>query len=190
VLTFDDGFASLMEHALPSLRRYRLPATVFVVSGTLTEAPVPVNWIRPPVVPPPATLTADQILEMVDSGITIGSHTWEHRDMPEYSEEECLVDLRDSRERLEDLIHAPVTMLAYPFGRHAPHVRRAAERAGFELAYSLPDRRESVGQFALPRVGIYRGNTLTSFRVKSAGPYLKVRMSKPYARFWPNRAPV
>ncbi len=178
VITFDDGFACLMKHALPSLRRYSLPSTLFVVAGTLAEQPAPVNWLRPPEDPAPQVLTAEEILEMADAGVTIASHSWEHRDLPEYTEQECLVDLRESRERLEDLIHAPVTMLAYPFGNHAPHVRRAAEQAGFELAYSLPEGREDVGPYAMPRVGIYRDNPMTTFRIKAAAPYLKFRMSR------------
>src|SRR6478609_6517476 len=41
-LTFDDGFAQLHTHVFPTLARFRLPATVFVVAATLTDQGHPV----------------------------------------------------------------------------------------------------------------------------------------------------
>lgn len=38
-ITFDDGLASLHEHALASLSEQKLPATVFVVAATLEPQP-------------------------------------------------------------------------------------------------------------------------------------------------------
>ncbi|GAB3661866.1 polysaccharide deacetylase family protein [Nocardioides korecus] len=189
-ITFDDGFASVFEHGLPVLRRLQLPATVFVVAGTLERPASPVDWVFPPVDPAPGVLTADQVLELAESGVEIGSHTWSHRDLPDFSEAECLDDLRSSRTLLEDLLGRRVAQLAYPFGHHAAHVRRAAQRAGYDLAYSLPDRREPVGPYAVPRVGVYRGNDLRTFRLKLARPYLRLRMSRAYARWWPEPPPV
>jgi peptidoglycan/xylan/chitin deacetylase (PgdA/CDA1 family) len=101
-----------------------------------------------------------------------------HLDLSELSEEECLRDLRESREILSDLLGAPVTTLAYPFGRHATHVRRAAERAGYSIAFALPEGPEEEGPFSVPRTGIYRGNSLWTFRIKTSRSYASVRTSR------------
>jgi peptidoglycan/xylan/chitin deacetylase (PgdA/CDA1 family) len=37
-ITFDDGYAELVEHALPVLRTFRVPATVYVSSGVVERA--------------------------------------------------------------------------------------------------------------------------------------------------------
>ena len=183
VLTFDDGFADYAQHAVPTMARFGLPAVMYVVAGAVTGEGVPVNWITglDPAQAPPL-LTADEVRELHDRGWEIGSHSMAHRDLPTLTERECLIDLRESRELLADLIGAPVTTLAYPFGRHAAHVRRAAERAGYELAFALPEAPEVGGRFAVPRTGIYRGNSPLTFRVKISPLYPAVRTSATYDR--------
>jgi peptidoglycan/xylan/chitin deacetylase (PgdA/CDA1 family) len=181
-LTFDDGFADLYEHALPVLIREQLPATVFLVAQTLTSGGQPVDWVRAPAAEPLATLTLEQVLEMQDAGVDFQSHSWAHRDLPLLSQEECVRDLRDSRELLSELLGRPVTMLAYPRGLHDERVRQATARAGYTHAFTLPEGPERPGAYAIPRVGIYRGNGELAVRVKAARPYLRLRTSERVAR--------
>ena len=177
-ITFDDGFAGLYEHAAPALRRHALPATVFVVASTLTGTPAPADWVigEPP--PAPHTLTLDQVLEMQEGGVGFGSHSMHHRDLTALSDAECETELRDSREALTDLLNRPCRYLAYPSGYHDDRVRRIAERAGYEAAFTLPERHEAAGRFAIPRVGIYPGNGGLSFRIKTSRWYLSARTSR------------
>lgn len=180
-LTFDDGFADFHEHGLAILRQHRLPAAMFLVARNLEEGgPTRADWLRPQPDPGPRTLSREQVLEIADLGIELGSHSWAHHDLRNLSEDECTRDLRDSRESLEDLLRRPVTMLAYPYGFHAPHVRRAAETAGYEYALSLPEGPEPTGRFAVPRAGIYRRNSVQALRTKSSRWYLPARLSRAY----------
>jgi peptidoglycan/xylan/chitin deacetylase (PgdA/CDA1 family) len=181
-LTFDDGFAALHEHVLPVLTRLNLPATVFLVAETLTPAGRPVDWVRTPGTAPLATLTREQVLEMQDAGVDFQSHSWAHHDLVDLSYEECVRDLRESREFLSELLGRPVTLLAYPRGLHDADVRKAAAAAGYTHAFALPETAEEPGRYAVPRVGIYRGNGLLAVRVKEARPYLPLRTSDPVAR--------
>lgn len=176
-LTFDDGFESLFEHALPVLVRHRLPATVFLVAETLTAGGRAVDWVDDPPPHPIRTLGREEVLEMQDAGVAFGSHSYSHRDLTSLSEEECERDLRESRLVLEELLGRPVPFLAYPRGRHDEHVRRAAARAGFTHAFALPEGLEPVGPMAVPRVGIYPGNGLLTLRAKASRWYLPVRTS-------------
>jgi peptidoglycan/xylan/chitin deacetylase (PgdA/CDA1 family) len=174
-LTFDDGFGALFQHAMPALAHHRLPATVFLVAETLTPGGRAVDWVDDPPPGPIRTLSLEQVLEMQEAGVAFGSHSYSHRDLTSLSEEECERDLRESRLVLEELLGRRVPFLAYPRGRHAEHVRRAAARAGFTHAFSLPEAREPVGPMALPRVGIYPGNGLLTLRAKASRWYLPVR---------------
>ncbi|MGH7316825.1 MAG: polysaccharide deacetylase family protein, partial [Candidatus Rokuibacteriota bacterium] len=139
----------------------------------------PVDWVDMPPPFPLKTLTLDQILEMRDSGIAFGSHSYSHADLTQLSEAECERDLRASREALEELLGRSVPHLAYPRGRHNARVRRAAERAGFSHAFSLPERAEPRGNHAVPRVGIY-GASATTLRLKSSRLYLPLRTGPAY----------
>lgn len=181
VLTFDDGFDDLHTHALPVLRRLGLPATVFLVAQTLTPAGQAVDWVDDD---PPTeglhTLTIEQVREMQEAGVDFASHSWSHTDLRELGYDACVRDLRDSRELLETVLGHPVRLLAYPRGLHDDVVRAAAERAGYSYAFTLPEGREPVGRYAVPRVGLYRGNGVAALRVKSTPSYLSLRTAPAY----------
>ena len=177
-ITFDDGLSGVAEHAAPVLQSLGIPSIVFVVAETIAPAGRTVDWVDDaPADPPLRTLSADDLRALARGGMRIGSHSWAHRHLPDLTEAEVRSDLLDSRTLLEDAIGAPVRQLAYPRGQHAPHVRRAAETAGYEAAFTLPETREPVGPYAIPRVGVYPGNSVRDLRIKLTRPYLDLRLS-------------
>jgi peptidoglycan/xylan/chitin deacetylase (PgdA/CDA1 family) len=179
-ISFDDGFGSVFHHAFPSLMRHRLSATVFLVAQTLTPEGRPVDWVDDPPAWRLAPLGLEEVREMQRAGIRFGSHSYAHHDLTALSEAECERDLRASRELLEDLLEARVTLLAYPRGLHDERVQRAAARAGFAHALTLPDRRQPVEPYAIPRVGIYPGNGTMILRAKTSRWYLPVRTNRAF----------
>jgi peptidoglycan/xylan/chitin deacetylase (PgdA/CDA1 family) len=178
-LTFDDGYGGMVRHALPELARLGLPATLFVVTGALDGSVRPEDWIRPGDLAgtSPDVVGLGDVQALAAAGWTFGSHSHTHRDLTELSEQECFDDLRASRTVLEDAIGRAVNWIAYPGGRHAPHVRRAARRAGFGYGLGLPETRERPERMAIPRVGIYRGDGVRSLRAKLSPWYLPFRTS-------------
>jgi peptidoglycan/xylan/chitin deacetylase (PgdA/CDA1 family) len=190
-LTFDDGFTSVLHHAVPVLSRLGLPATMFVVAATLVDGGRPVDWLdRPPSAGPPPTLDREQLLELRDAGVRIGSHGSSHADLTGLGDLACERDLRESREILEDVLREPVPFLAYPRGRHDARVRRLAERAGYTHAFTLPERREPAGPYAWPRVGIYGSNGIGTLRIKTIPAYVSVRSRLRPGPPAPSPAPV
>jgi peptidoglycan/xylan/chitin deacetylase (PgdA/CDA1 family) len=179
-LTFDDGFSSLYDYALPVLSRHAFPATVFLVAQTLIPSGQRVDWVDIPPMYELETLDINQVREMQAAGVRFESHSYSHADLTTLSFEDCVRDLRDSRELLESLLGHPVTLLAYPRGRHNQAVRSAAQRAGYSHAFTLPEAKEPTGPYAVPRVGVYRGNSLMELRMKSARRYLDLRTGPAY----------
>lgn len=178
-VTFDDGLSGVAEHAAPILADHGIPSIVFVVAQTVAPDAQVVDWVDDaPDGAPLRTLSADDLQGLASDGMRVGSHSWAHRHLPDLTEAEVRRDLTDSRELLEDIVGGPVTQLAYPRGQHAPHVRRAAAAAGYEAAYTLPEQREPESRYAIPRVGIYPGNSLRDFRIKSSARYLDLRLSR------------
>jgi len=85
-LTFDDGFANFHSHALPILRRYHAPATLFVVTAFVgSPDPMPFDrWSKrycrdlPPAFWRP--IAWQDLDDCVATGlVTIGSHSHRHR---------------------------------------------------------------------------------------------------------------
>ena len=176
-ITFDDGFAGVATHAASTLLRYRLQAMVFLVTSTLTGESLRYEWVDGEPPPEPRTVTLDQARSMQEQGISFGSHTVSHRDLTQLSDDECYAELAESRQMLGDLLGRPSTLLAYPGGRHDERVRRLAQKAGYEAAFTLPERREASGTHAIPRVGIYPGNGELTLRIKDSRWYLPARTS-------------
>lgn len=189
-LTFDDGFTGVRDHALPILRRFGLPATVFVVADTLLPGRGPVDWVDTPPAWELETLAAEELEELERSGVQVASHSLSHLTLTELDPTACEEDLRDSRRVLEELLHRPVPYLAYPRGRHDGRVRSAAERAGYTHAFALPEQHETVGAFAVPRIGVHGHNSTRTVAVKATPGYQRVRTSRSWAMARTAREPL
>ena len=94
------------------------------------------------------------------AGMTFGSHTWSHRNLAQIGDAEVERELTRSKQVLEARLSAPVSAVAYPWGKLRRHVTdrtfAAAARAGYRLgAFSLPRAvRDSDAPLAIPRFGV------------------------------------
>ena len=162
-ITFDDGYADNHEHALPLLHARGMTASFFVAVGFLERdeevmAHLAETWATPPELLSPLTWT--QVAELRAAGMSIGSHTWSHRNLAQLPGRVVEADLRLSREALEARLGERVSTIAYPWGKLGRHVTEdtfaAARRTGFELGLiSLPrGLREQDDPLRVARLGI------------------------------------
>jgi glycosyltransferase involved in cell wall biosynthesis/peptidoglycan/xylan/chitin deacetylase (PgdA/CDA1 family) len=79
-------------------------------------------------------LTWDQILELEDSGMGIGSHTSTHAFFDELDEEAIEYEISGSVARLTSRLKQPIRFFSYPRGRVVGHSRRWLEKVGVEAA--------------------------------------------------------
>jgi peptidoglycan/xylan/chitin deacetylase (PgdA/CDA1 family) len=139
-LTFDDAFQNFRENAVPVLRKYGFPATVFVVTGFCGRNN---GWPSQPAVPRVPLLPLmswSTIQELAGAGITFGSHTVTHPRMALLSAAEVAEELANSQRELEDRTGKAVTTFAYPYGETTPQVTQAVREryriaCGTKLAY-------------------------------------------------------
>jgi peptidoglycan/xylan/chitin deacetylase (PgdA/CDA1 family) len=134
VLTFDDGYVDNLDVAAPILRRFGVPATVFVVSSRVGEK---ADWDGAGELSARPLLSWEELAELQRSEVSIGAHTRTHRRLWELSEDEVNDEIEGSRAELTDELSRPVRAFAYPFGRVIEAAAAAVAKAGFESACGI-----------------------------------------------------
>jgi peptidoglycan/xylan/chitin deacetylase (PgdA/CDA1 family) len=151
-LTFDDGFASAVHHALPLLTARGFPATVFCVAGHLgRDNDWPTQSAR---VPRLALADAATLASVAGDRVEIGSHGIEHAPLGSVSDEVVRREIADSRATLEDAVGTPVRWFAHPYGLAPGPQARGWLEATYVGACSSELRPLQAGAdpFALPRI--------------------------------------
>jgi peptidoglycan/xylan/chitin deacetylase (PgdA/CDA1 family) len=84
-------------------------------------------------------MTWEQLREVSQNGIAIGSHTYSHPVLATLDESLQEWELKESKRALEAQLRRPVRTLAYPVGGYehfTPQTMRIAKDAGYECAFS------------------------------------------------------
>lgn len=126
VLTFDDGYLSVLEQALPVMAAQGFSATVFLVTSLVGMSASQAKAVHPDF--DRDLLTWHQVEAWVRSGFDIGSHTLSHPDLTRLSPDALEQELGQSREILEQRLQTRVDALAYPYGYFDAAVCTAASR--------------------------------------------------------------
>jgi peptidoglycan/xylan/chitin deacetylase (PgdA/CDA1 family) len=160
VLTFDDGFRGVRDHALPELERLGWPSIVFLVSDLIGGVD---EWTRAEN-PDGRTydlLDAAEIADMQRRGVAFGSHTRSHPSLPRLDDKRLDDELSTSRKKLANLLGQEVRYLAYPFGHVDERVVTAARHAGYRTAFSTQPgfNRPGVDLFRIRRIDVFGTDT-------------------------------
>ncbi|GGZ17815.1 polysaccharide deacetylase family protein [Streptomyces poonensis] len=157
-LTFDDGYADFVDHALPVLRRHGCGATLFVLPGRLDG----VNAWDP--IGPRKQLLGKRGIRVAAAteGIEIGSHGLTHVDLTKADDRTLRAEVAGSRAVLSELVGAPVQGFCYPYGTVDQRAVRTVRDAGYAYACAV-DLGPLSGPYALPRVHV--GERDTSWRL-------------------------
>lgn len=159
LITFDDGYAGVHEHALPTLAAYGFTATVFVSTGWLRGA---YDNRRAP----DLMLDWTQLRELATAGLEVGGHSHSHPQLDQLAEPFLRGELTLCRELLTaETGRCPVSF-AYPYGYSDRRVREAVRTTGFRqslaVGNSLADKNRQ-GPYDLNRLTLRRSISLTDF---------------------------
>lgn len=163
LVTIDDGYRSVYTHALPILRDLRIPAVLFVNAGPYADPRVP-----------PATVGADylgidELGELAEHGIEIGSHSWSHRLLAPLPAAERRRELLESKAWLERTLGRPIRAFAYPFGTrnaYSAETTREIGEVGYDFGFTSRHGAVRSGDDPrdLPRLKVERDDTISMFR--------------------------
>ncbi len=165
VITIDDGYESFHRHAFPLLRKYGMPATLFVYSDIIGRGDG-ISW--------------SQLRELADSGLVdIQSHSKTHRNLNARTAQEgdaayrqnLTQELRHPRQLLEQRLAGPSTKVnafAYPYGESNDLVVDLLAREGYALGFTVHAGGNPF--FASPRLlrrtMIYGDHDLDDFKAR------------------------
>jgi biofilm PGA synthesis lipoprotein PgaB len=165
VLTFDDGYESVLTVAAPELERRGWPFTVFVSTDSVDR-----NY--------GGYLGWSGLRQLVQAGATIGNHTKTHAHLVRQHESESDSDwhqrigreIDDAAAQLAtELGAAVVPVLAYPYGEYDSRVQRLVEQRGLT---ALGQHSGAIGATsdwtALPRFPVATGfDALEDFSLRA-----------------------
>ena len=163
-ITFDDGIYNNYQYAYPVLKKYGIPATIFVITNKIGQ---------------PGYLGWRELREMSDSGvITIGSHTISHLWLPAMGTKDLNYELRASKDLLEKNLGKKVSTFCYPIGAHDERVERTAREAGYACAVATNPGHSAPSDdiYAIKRIKISRtSDNLFVFWIETSGYYTWIK---------------
>ena len=159
LLTFDDGYASLADHAYPVLAELGFTATTFLITdhvGRTNTWDVRYTWRRL------AHLDWPAIEGWRGRGFDFASHGASHVRLTWLTDAPAADELARSRETLRARLgEAAGRAVAYPFGASDARIERLAAVAGYELGFGGVRGGGNGSTLNLARVPVYvwdRGN--------------------------------
>lgn len=128
VITFDDGYQGVYRYAFSILKKYRLPAAVFISSagGLNPKHPLPGKLLNP-----------GQIHSLTGSGWAVGYHSHSHADLTKLDARSLSAELTTHRIRLENQLGRKFMYFAFPYGSYDPRTLAAASKSGLPYLFTV-----------------------------------------------------
>lgn len=194
LITFDDGYRSMYEHAWPLLRMLKIPSVVAVV-GAWEEDKGTVNFDGR-MITRDKLMTWAQLRELSESGLVeVSSHSFDlHHGVPgnpqgnmepaattrrwmadknAYEDEasykaRVTADLKRSRDIIRDRIGKAPRVIAWPYGRYTYTLRDIAQQLGMPIGLTLDDggNMEDTPLWAMRRVLVQSTMNLQSLEAE------------------------
>ena len=165
VITFDDGTRDWIDHALPLLVEYRVPAT-FYVATAFVEANKPLPNGDPPV-------SWRGLAEAVSTGlITVGSHTHNHLLLNKANALTAKQEIDSSIALIEDRLAVPCEHFAYPkalAGSPAAEIEVRSRFRSAALGGGRPNPYIGADPYRLTRTPVQDADGIRWFEHKARG---------------------
>ena len=139
-ITIDDAYLSVYTKAWPILKKLNLPFTLFISTDVIdSNFSNYMNW--------------DQIRELVDNGVLVGSQTKSHPHLHRLSAKQILNEIQYSNKRFIKELGFKPKLFAYPYGEYDNKTIEIVQGSGFEAAFGQHSgvAHVSAGIFELPR---------------------------------------
>ena len=148
-ITFDDGYCSNYDYALPILERYNVPAIIYVATqyidtGKGAKDLPACSW--------------SQLIQLADHPlITIGGHTVSHPKLSQLPNDQALEEIIIGKQQLQNRLGKIINHFAYPKGAYHRGTPQLVSTAGFQSAVTVRPgliTSADIDIFRIPRIAI------------------------------------
>lgn len=171
VITFDDGFVSVIENALPELEQRKIPFTMFIPTGSIGASP---SWIKDTGhrACQERVLSSNQLSLLKDCDLlTIGSHSVSHPDFLQLEPTAARTELENSKKTLEGILGRDVVLFSFPYGKYSESLFQQAEQAGYQRVFTSDPCLAKLGAFVMGRTAVDPEDLPIEFHLKLLGAY-------------------
>jgi peptidoglycan/xylan/chitin deacetylase (PgdA/CDA1 family) len=149
ILTFDDGYENFYQNAYPQLKKRDMKAVSFIIVNDIGT----IDY-----------MTSDQIVEIENNGIEIGSHTLSHPNLSTASEAKAKKEIFNSKAFLEKLIGKSIISFCYPSGKYSDITEKLVKDVGYDFAVTTKGGvTRFVDPFALNRYRVNNGTSISGW---------------------------
>jgi peptidoglycan/xylan/chitin deacetylase (PgdA/CDA1 family) len=164
LLTFDDGYKTMLSIAAPCLREFGYPSVAFIPTQYVGGHN---DWDRGRE-PREPICSWDDLRELEHCGCSIQSHSVRHELFDALSAHEQVEELNHSKAIIEAQLNKSVEIFAYPYGRVGSDtrtLREALQCAGYRAAclFPIPGRASALAAedvYFLPRLAMFASSNL------------------------------
>jgi len=158
VLTFDDGMADFLSHAMPILKKYHFPATLFITTGYVGHTS---SWLARRDEQLLPMLSWDEIASL--DGICLGAHSHTHPQLDIIPLTQARDEICASKRLLEQQLGVPINTFAFPHGYHTQKLKELIKEEGYTSACIVEHSMatDTADVYALPRIIITSEVTTT-----------------------------
>jgi peptidoglycan/xylan/chitin deacetylase (PgdA/CDA1 family) len=152
MITFDDTRGEQFSIGASEMDKYGFKGVFFVMTVSINR---------------PNYLTKDQIKNLSDTGHVIAAHTWDHHMVTKYTGDDWNTQLVKPKKKLEDITGKPIDNFAYPFGLWNKEAITKVKESGYQMAFILSTKRDSIDPVYTIRRIIVSGTWSTEGMIRS-----------------------
>jgi peptidoglycan/xylan/chitin deacetylase (PgdA/CDA1 family) len=152
MITFDDTREEQYSIGAAEMKKYGFKGVFFVMTVSINR---------------PGYMSKEEIKSLADEGHVVAAHTWDHHMVTKYSGDDWNTQLVKPKAKLEEITGTPVTYFAYPFGLWNTAAIPEIKKSGYQMAFILSTKRDSIDPLYTIRRMIVSGTWNTEGMMKA-----------------------
>ncbi|RQO69053.1 polysaccharide deacetylase [Pedobacter sp. KBW01] len=130
MITFDDTDEDQFTVGATTLKKHGFKGVYFIMTVSIGRKGR-INY-----------MTKEQIKQLADEGNTIASHTYDHKNFAQFTDEDWKTQIDEPTKKLEEITGKKVEYFAYPYGVYKAANLHKLKEHGFKAAFILSTARD------------------------------------------------